>query len=46
LETIQVSKQKKVDELFGLCETLKEKIIKSQEIKGLLAKAVEEGAVW
>jgi type I restriction enzyme, S subunit len=35
----------KVDELFSLCDTLKEKLIQSQEIKGLLAKAFVEGAL-
>jgi type I restriction enzyme S subunit len=35
----------KVEELFTLCDTLKEKLIQSQEIKGLLARAVVEGAV-
>ena len=35
----------KVEELFALCDTLKEKIIKSQEIKGLLAKTVIASAL-
>jgi type I restriction enzyme S subunit len=35
----------KVDELFALCDTLKERIIESQEIKVKLAEAVVEGAV-
>lgn len=35
----------KVDELFALCETLKEKIRKSQELKVLLSKTIVEKAV-
>ncbi len=36
---------KKVEKLFALCDTIKEKIIKAQELKGLLAKTVVEGVV-
>jgi len=35
----------KVDELFTLCESLKEKILKSQNIKVLLSKTIVEKAV-
>lgn len=34
-----------VEEIFALCELLKEKIVKSQELKVLLAKTIEKKAV-
>ncbi|POY35494.1 restriction endonuclease [Solitalea longa] len=35
----------KVDQLFALCDQLKERIIKSQEIQGLLSETIFESAV-
>ena len=36
---------KKVEELYSICDKLKERVLKSQKIKGLLSKTIIEKAV-